>query len=266
MALYQSLQSQVTLFPNNNRGHSQFDWLDSYHSFSFGNFYNPNLTNFHTLLVINDDIIAGDNGFGMHSHKDMEIITVVLDGKLEHKDSLGNNSVITKDKVQLMHAGRGITHSEFNHSKIEDVKLLQIWILPNKLNVEPGYQEMNRKDLQSDTTNSYLQLIASPNATDQALNIYQNAYLWEYNDLESQIQEKENQDEREINYNLRFNTSFIYIFVIEGSIEINGYILNNKVNQTLNKRDAIGISNISQSDNLQIKINSKSRFLLFELK
>ena len=131
----------ITIRPANDRGTAQFSWLDSKHSFSFGNYYDPQQMGFGNLRVINEDKIAPGCGFDMHGHRDMEIITYVLGGALEHKDSLGNGSVIRPGDVQRMSAGTGIRHSEYNASRTETVHLLQIWIQPNELGIEPSYEE-----------------------------------------------------------------------------------------------------------------------------
>lgn len=157
------------------RGHTDLDWLDSHHTFSFGEYYDPQQMGFRTLRVINDDIVAPGGGFGMHPHRDMEIITIVLDGALEHKDSLGTGSVIRPGDVQRMTAGAGIRHSEFNHSQTEPVHLLQIWILPDRKGLQPGYEQRTFAPAE---TRGKLRAVAAPKGADGALTIHQDASLY----------------------------------------------------------------------------------------
>ena len=157
------------------RGKTKIGWLDSQHTFSFSNFYDPNRMGFRSLRVINEDLITPGAGFLAHSHSDMEIITYVLEGALEHKDSLGTGSVILPGDAQIMSAGTGITHSEFNHSQTEPLHLLQIWIEPNVTGIPPRYDQ--RTFPQSEKEGK-LRLIIAPNEQDGAIKIYQDAYLY----------------------------------------------------------------------------------------
>ena len=165
----------ITLRPAQERGQAHFDWLDSQHSFSFGSYYDPAHQGFATLRVINEDKIQPAQGFGTHGHRDMEIVTYVLNGALEHKDSLGNGSIIRPGDVQRMSAGTGIFHSEFNASRSESVHLLQIWILPNQTGLPPSYEQT----LFSPTSKQgQLRLIGSPNGREGSVTIGQAVDLY----------------------------------------------------------------------------------------
>jgi quercetin 2,3-dioxygenase len=157
------------------RGHVQIDWLNSYHTFSFGNYHDPNWMGFRTLRVINDDIVAPASGFGTHGHRDMEIVTYVLSGALAHKDSLGTGATIYPGEVQRMTAGTGITHSEFNHSDSEAVHLLQIWIVPDTVGLTPSYEQ---KAFAVDEKQGKLRLVASPDGRDRSVTIHQDAAMY----------------------------------------------------------------------------------------
>jgi quercetin 2,3-dioxygenase len=165
----------VTLRPAAERGRTQIDWLDSRHSFSFGDFQDPRQMGFRTLRVINDDRVAPAAGFGMHGHRDMEIVTYVLEGALEHRDSLGTGEVIRGGDVQRMTAGTGIRHSEFNPSQTEPVHFLQVWILPRQHGLQPAYEQKHFPDADK---RGRLRLIASPDARDGALQIHQDVDLF----------------------------------------------------------------------------------------
>ncbi|MBI3933773.1 MAG: pirin family protein [Acidobacteria bacterium] len=164
----------ITVRPSEDRGHTQIGWLDSWHSFSFDQYYDPRHTSFRALRVINEDWVAPGAGFPMHPHRDMEIITYILEGALEHKDSMGKGSVIRPGEVQRMTAGTGVLHSEFNASKDQRVHLLQIWILPEKLQLEPSYEQ---KLFSKETMEGAWKLLAGPDARDGALTIHQDAEL-----------------------------------------------------------------------------------------
>jgi redox-sensitive bicupin YhaK (pirin superfamily) len=165
----------ITIRPARDRGMANFGWLDSRHTFSFGNYYDPNHMGFASLRVINEDKVAPGQGFGTHGHRDMEIISYVLDGALEHKDSLGTGSVIRPGDVQRMSAGTGIRHSEFNASNHEPVHFLQIWILPEAAGIEPGYEQIH---VAPDQKRGQLRLIGSPNGQDGSVTIHQDARLY----------------------------------------------------------------------------------------
>ena len=158
----------------NERGHAEHGWLDTYHTFSFANYYDPQWMGFRSLRVINDDLVMPGMGFGTHPHRDMEIITYILSGALEHKDSMGNGRVIRTGEVQYMAAGTGVQHSEFNPSKDEAVHLLQIWIQPDRKGLKPQYAEKSFKD----AARGKLHLVTSKTGRDSSIAINQDADLW----------------------------------------------------------------------------------------
>ncbi len=165
----------ITIHPAAARGRTRIDWLDSRHSFSFGDYQDPNQMGFRTLRVINDDRVAPAAGFGMHGHRDMEIITYVLEGALEHRDSLGTGEILRRGDVQRMTAGSGIRHSEFNPSQTEPVHFLQIWLFPERRGLTPGYEQKNFPDAEKQ---GRLQLIAAAKPRDGALEIHQDVDLY----------------------------------------------------------------------------------------
>ncbi len=231
----------TVLHKANTRGSANHGWLEVNHSFSFANYYNPDRTNFGVLRVLNDDKIAPSKGFGTHPHDNMEIISIPLMGALKHKDSMGNGAIVKHGDVQVMSAGTGIRHSEFNANDDQDVKLLQIWLFPNKRNVQPRYDQISIKDIEQ--KNEFYQIL-SPNADDQGVWIHQDAWfhLGEF--------------DKEIctNYKINKSGNGVYAFVIEGTAEIAG--------QALEKRDGFGIWNVKD---FEIKATKKSRILLMEV-
>jgi redox-sensitive bicupin YhaK (pirin superfamily) len=165
----------IQLRPGSERGRSELGWLDSYHTFSFDRYYDPRHMSFRQLRVLNEDWVQGGKGFPMHPHRDMEIITYILEGALEHRDSLGTGSMIRPGEVQRMSAGSGITHSEYNPSATEAVHLLQIWIMPARLGLQPGYEQ---KTIPIGESNGGLRLIAAPDGRDGAVTIHQDAEVY----------------------------------------------------------------------------------------
>jgi len=159
----------------NERGHTKLPWLDSFHTFSFGEYHDPNHMGFRTLRVINDDFIKPAGGFGTHPHHDMEIVTYLLEGALEHKDSMGNGSIIHPGDVQRMSAGTGVAHSEYNPSSKEPVHLLQIWVLPGQRGLPPGYEQ---KSYPQEEKRGKLRLIASPDGRDGSVTIHLDAHVY----------------------------------------------------------------------------------------
>lgn len=165
----------IALRKSQERGHANYGWLDTYYSFSFANYYDPQHMGFSALRVINDDRVLPGKGFPTHAHNDMEIVTYVLEGALEHKDSMGNGSTILPGDVQRMSAGTGITHSEYNPSPIEPLHLLQIWVLPDKTGVTPGYEQIHFSDAEK---RGRLRPIASPDGREGSVTIHQNAVVY----------------------------------------------------------------------------------------
>lgn len=230
----------MTMHKADSRGHANHGWLDSHHTFSFANYYDPQRMNFGVLRVLNDDIIAGGRGFGKHPHENMEIISIPLYGDLEHEDSMGNREVIKEGEVQAMSAGTGIFHSEYNKNPDKEVHLLQIWILPKKRNIEPTYSQIS---LKSEDRKNKLQLIVSPD-DDSGVTINQDAWF--------NITELDTGNS--IQYKLKDPKNGVYIFVIEGDVSVN--------EQKLNRRDGMGIQEVESID---IKADTQTKVLLMEV-
>ncbi|MGE5656383.1 MAG: pirin family protein [Actinomycetota bacterium] len=165
----------IAIRRSEERGHANHGWLDTYHSFSFASYYDPKQMGFRALRVINEDKVSPGAGFGTHGHQDMEIITYVLEGALEHKDSIGNGATIKPGEVQRMSAGTGITHSEYNHSKTEPVHLLQIWLLPDTKGLQPSYEQ---RDFEVSKTSGKLQLVAAKDGREGAVKVHQDVNLY----------------------------------------------------------------------------------------
>ena len=178
MSVTAKQETIITIRPSQERGHANHGWLDSYHSFSFANYYDPAQMGFRSLRVINQDRVRGGRGFGTHSHRDMEIISYVLEGALEHKDTIGNTAVIRPGEVQRMSAGTGIAHSEYNYSATEDVHLLQIWILPDRRGLSPSYEQKFFPE--AEKANS-LRAIVSPDGRDGSVTIHQDVNIYATN-------------------------------------------------------------------------------------
>ena len=225
----------------NSRGEANHGWLKSFHSFSFANYYNPERMNFGVLRVLNDDTVSGGMGFGKHPHDNMEIISIPLEGDLEHQDSMNNTTIIRKGDIQVMSAGTGIQHSEYNKSKDRTVKFLQIWVFPNKKNVTPRYDQIT---LNAEDRHNKFQQILSPNADDEGVWIHQNAWF-HLGKFDSGISKE---------YNLKLKGNGIYVFNLNGDLEVNGQLLNN--------RDGYGIWD---TDKIIFKAKTNSEFLIMEV-
>jgi redox-sensitive bicupin YhaK (pirin superfamily) len=229
----------LTIRKANERGHANHGWLDTWHTFSFADYYDPEWMGFRTLRVINDDLVSPGQGFGAHPHRDMEIITYVLSGALEHKDSMGNGSVIRPGNIQYMSAGSGVQHSEFNPSKDQAVHLLQIWILPDAKGLKPRYAEKSPRDAPS----GQLHLMTSKTGRGGSIAIRQDADLWLAR-LEAGQQ---------VSHALAKNRH-AWVHVAEGGIALNG--------KTLSGGDAAAVSDESK---LQLMAGKSSQVLLFDL-
>lgn len=224
-----------------SRGSANHGWLKAHHTFSFANYYDPERIHFGALRVLNDDIVSGGEGFGTHPHENMEIITIPLEGDLRHKDNMGNESVIQEGKVQVMSAGTGILHSEMNANKDMPVKLLQIWIFPNKKDVLPRYDEVSLDKV--NTKNTFGQIL-SPNYDDEGVWIYQNAWFHLANLDEGKV----------VEYSLHDTQNGIYLFVIEGVVKINDIVLE--------KRDGLGVTDLTD---IELQAFKDSKVLLMEV-
>ena len=228
-------------FSADTRGHADHGWLNANYSFSFGNYFNRDRMNFGALRVLNDDTISPGKGFGYHPHENMEIITIPLKGDLEHKDSMGNLGIINEGEIQVMSAGSGIFHSEFNKNSDKSINLLQLWVLPKRENVEPRYDQCSIHGLRK--LNSFY-MVLSPHPEDNVMWIHQDAWfhLGDFDKVTS------------IDYELKRKGNGVYIFVIEGNFNVS--------NQKLNKRDALGVWN---TDIISFKAQPNSRVLLVEV-
>ncbi len=233
----------TTIFhPADKRGHANHGWLDAHHSFSFANWYDPAKVHFGMLRVLNDDIVAPGMGFGRHPHDNMEIITIVLEGALEHKDSMGHTQQIVPDEVQVMSAGSGVTHSEYNPDANKRTNLLQTWIFPDKKNVTPRYDQ---RTFPAGERINRLQALVSPiDNEDGGLKIHQNAWIYRTT-LESG---------KTLTHTMHSAQHGAYVFVIEGKAAIG--------DQVLARRDALGISDTEQFD---MTAETTSDILIFEV-
>ena len=237
-----NIMENTVLHKANTRGLANHGWLNSHHTFSFANYYNPERMHFGVLRALNDDTVQAGMGFGTHPHDNMEIISIPLEGDLEHKDSMGNTAVIRNGDIQVMSAGTGITHSEYNKNRDKLVKFLQIWVFPNKKNVQPRYDQIT---LTAADRHNKLQQILSPSADDEGVWIHQNAWF-HLGRFDRDFQTE---------YALKDKNNGVYAFVIRGDVRING--------QDLSERDGFGIWN-TDSISLQA-ISQNAEVLLMEV-
>jgi redox-sensitive bicupin YhaK (pirin superfamily) len=218
------------------RGNEDHGWLNTFHNFSFGDYYDRDRMQFGTLRVLNDDTVAAGTGFGRHPHNNMEIISIPLEGELEHKDSMGNTQVIKTGDIQVMSAGTGIFHSEYNRDKNKEVKFLQIWVLPNKLDVQPRYDQVT---LDPSKRINRLQQILSPNPKDEGVWIYQDAWFYLL----------KIQKDHKVNYQIKRKGNGVLCFLLSGNMNIK--------DNPLEKRDALGIWDIDSIDLISLSDDSE---------
>ena len=237
----QEITMKTILHKASTRGHANHGWLDTYHTFSFASYYDPDRMNFGVLRVLNDDTVAPGMGFGKHPHDNMEIISIPLEGDLEHKDSMGNVAVIRQGDVQVMSAGTGIYHSEYNRNKDQEVRFLQIWVFPNRKGVEPRYDQISIREIEKD--NAFFQIL-SPNANDAGVWIHQDAWfsLGKFT------------EDVKTEYQLKNPDNGVYFFVLEGKFTIGG--------RELLKRDGLGVWD---TGTVPVEASGDSRVLLMEV-
>ena len=225
----------------NTRGHANHGWLDTSHTFSFANYYDADRMHFGALRVLNDDFVDGGMGFGTHPHDNMEIISIPLAGDLEHKDSMGNKTAIRQNDIQILNAGTGISHSEYNRNANKKVNFLQIWVFPKVNNIVPSYDQITLKP--EDRINK-LQQVVSPSRDDGGVWINQDAWF-HLGNLKKEFQTE---------YVIKQKGNGVYVFVIEGDVTING--------QQLNKRDGLGVWD---TDKLSIVADTDAEVLLMDV-
>ncbi|SHJ47495.1 pirin family protein [Pseudozobellia thermophila] len=232
---------KTTIHRSETRGHADHGWLNTYHTFSFANYHDPERMGFGVLRVLNDDEVSAGMGFATHGHSNMEIISIPLEGDLEHKDSMGNTTVIKQGDVQVMSAGSGIQHSEKNKNSDKKVKFLQIWVLPNKANAEPRYDQISLKE--ADLANRFHQIV-SPHSDDSGVWIHQNAWFHLGNFEKG----------RTGSYRFKDASNGLYVFVLEGELTVD------EVN--LGRRDGLGVWD---TDTVDFTFKEASKVLLMEV-
>jgi quercetin 2,3-dioxygenase len=236
-----AIMENMILHKADTRGHANHGWLNSFHTFSFANYHNPDRMHFGVLRVLNDDTVSPGMGFGTHPHNNMEIISIPLEGDLEHKDSMGNVAVIRNGDIQVMSAGSGITHSEYNKNPDKTVKFLQIWVFPKVKNVAPRYDQIT---LNSVDRHNKLQQILSPNADDEGVWIHQDAWF-HLGTLDAGTA---------LEYEVKKPGNGVYAFVLSGDASVAG--------QSLNQRDGLGLTNQTK---ISIAATTQTELLLMEV-
>lgn len=232
---------QKVIHKADTRGTADHGWLKANHSFSFAGYHNPERTRFGVLRVLNDDRIQGGGGFGRHPHDNMEIITVMLEGSLEHKDSMGNVGVIGENEIQVMSAGKGVEHSEYNHSDTDEANLLQIWVFPKERDIDPRYDQ---KKFNPELRKNKIHTIVTPDGKDDSIWINQNGFI-SLLDLD---------EGKAVDYKMNLEKNGVYIFVINGTVTI--------ADEELKDRDAIGISEV---ESFEIKASSDAKLIFIEV-
>lgn len=230
----------LTLRRSTDRGHLNHGWLDTYHTFSFGDYYDPNWESFGTLRVMNEDVVAPGQGFGTHGHRDMEILTYVLSGALEHKDSLGHGEVLRPGEFQRMSAGTGIRHSEFNPSTDEPVHLYQIWLFPRARGLQPGYEQ---KAIDLESRRNQLVLVASPDGAEGSLSIQQDAKVY--------LSRLDADKSLDVTLDSKHH---VWLQVLEGDVTVGGH--------TLHAGDGVGLT---EETALKVTSTANSQVLLFDM-
>jgi len=234
---------KTIIHKSETRGYADHGWLKSHHTFSFAGYQNPERMNFGALRVLNDDVVQPKMGFGTHPHQNMEIISIPIKGALSHKDSMGNKRAIEVGEIQVMSAGTGLTHSEFNDSKTDEVNFLQLWIIPEEIDVEPNYEQ---RSFDIEERKNKLQTVVAPKDKTEgnALPISQQAYIYRTNLEEG----------KSITINLKSEANGVYAFVVDGIVEVDGNVLS--------KRDAIAMS---QFDEVLIDSKANSELVIVEV-
>ena len=235
------LMASFVYYPSDSRGSAHFGWLDSFHSFSFGHYYNPNRMGFGALRVLNDDRVAPGMGFGKHPHHNMEIVSIPLSGILKHHDSMGNETIIRPGEVQIMSAGTGVEHSEYNHSLNEEVRFLQIWVIPNEENITPRYDQIA---LSEQSLKNQLYTFMGPASSNLPLSIHQDAWF-SMGILNAGKTEE---------YSLHAKGNGVFLFRLEGSASVNSF--------HLSRRDAL---EISEATSFEITAQTESKLLAIEV-
>jgi redox-sensitive bicupin YhaK (pirin superfamily) len=230
----------ITIRHASERGQSRYSWLESYHTFSFAGYHDPRHMGFHDLRVINEDRVQPGGGFGTHSHRDMEILSYVIEGALEHKDSMGNGSIIRPGELQMMRAGTGVTHSEYNHSKTDLVHFLQIWVIPDKEGLEPAYDQ---REFSADERRGRLRLVASPDGSEGSVRVHQDLSLF------ATLLE----DGESLQHVLP-RARHAWVQVVKGDLAVNGV--------QLSAGDGLGIT---EESSLELVASTSSEVLLFDL-